>query len=215
MPKLYLLGGEDVKKKDSKRINKKAFADAGKKPTILIFPWTARIEKKKYRKPLKNYFKELGARKIIFAELSDSFKKIKKKIDSSDIIYLPGGETKFLVKRLKKIKKLLKNYKGVIIGNSAGTLSLCRKYAVIKGQDSRPKSTFESGLGLIDFRVSVHYGSPNLDCPSEDKDLKKLSKKVKIYAIPERSALVCNSKNLKIIGTVYQFYRGKKKKCQQ
>ncbi len=46
------------------------------------------------------------------------------------------------------------------MGNSAGSLALCRKYAVIKGQGNRPKTALNPGLGLVDFLVSVHYNSP-------------------------------------------------------
>jgi len=223
MPKLYFLGGEDIEnKKDSRKINKSAFADAGGKPQIIVFPWTGwftSAKKNKYRRSMEKYFLELGAKKVIFAELTDSLKTLKKKINSSDLVYLPGGEPKMLVKRLRKRKliSLLKKYNGVIIGNSAGTLSMCKKYAVIKGQDHRPKTALERGLGLVDFTVSVHYGSPVtlLGGISPDKELKKLSRKVKIYAIPEQSALVYDGKKIKSIGVVYLFEKGKKKKCQQ
>lgn len=221
MTKLYLLGGEDLKKRDSERINKKAFADAGKAPVILIFPWTSRFtasRNNKYRKIMKDYFEDLGAKKIIFAELTDPFREVKKKIDSSNLIYLPGGEPKFLIKRLKKrkIDSLLKKYKGVIVGNSAGTVALCKRYAVIRGQDGEPRTTLELGLGLVDLAVSVHYRSPirHLSGISSDKEHKGLSNKVRVYAIPERCALVYDGKGLKHIGEVYVFYRGKKVKYE-
>jgi len=219
MTKLYFLGGEDIEKRDSKEIDKKAFADAGRTPVILIFSWTAWFttsRKNKYRKITKDYFEELGARKIIFAELTDSFREIKKKIESSDLIYLPGGEVNFFVERLKKrkIDSLLKDYKGVIVGNSAGTLALCKRYAVIKGHNDRPKTGLEPGLGLVDFTVSVHYGALiKWDGGiSPDKELRKLSRKVKVYAIPERCALVYDGKKLKPMGDVHVFYNGKKMK---
>lgn len=219
MMRLYLLGGEDLKKRDSREINKKAFADAGGTPIVLIFPWTVRfttIRKNKYRKIMKNYFKDIGAKKITFAELTDSPRKIKKKLASANIIYLPGGDPKFLIRRLKKrrIESLLKRHTGIMVGNSAGTVALCEKYAVVKGQDGRPKTALEYGLGLVDFTISVHYGSPleHLGGISPDKEHKELSKKVKIYAIPEQCALVYDGKNLKSIGKAYVFDKGKKTK---
>jgi hypothetical protein len=39
MTKLYFLGGEDVRKRDSKEINKKAFADTSGASIVLIFPF--------------------------------------------------------------------------------------------------------------------------------------------------------------------------------
>lgn len=224
MVRLYFLGGEDIeKKRDSKSINKRAFTDAGGNPSILIFPWTGKFttaKKNKYRKSMANYFKQLGASKIIFAELTDSSKKIKNKIKSANLIYLPGGEPKFIIKRFKnrKIDFLLKKYNKIIMGNSAGSLALCKKYVVIKGQDGRPKTAFENGLGLTDFAVSVHYGCDNklLSGESPTKELVNFSKKndVKIYAIPETSAIVYNGKTPKFIGKVYLFYKGKKVKMK-
>ncbi len=216
MPKLYFLGGTDFEKGEHKGLVKKIFADINNSPVILVFPWTAKVEKKKYRKSTVDYFKNIGAKKIIYPEISDPLHKIVEKINSSDLIYLPGGEPKFLVKKLheKKIVPYLKKYAGTIVGNSAGSLALCKKYAVIKGQDHRPKTAFEQGIGLVDFAVSVHYGGPKklLSGESPAKNLKNLSKKtnIKIYAIPEGHALAYNSKNLKFIGDVYLFNKGEK-----
>jgi peptidase E len=206
---LYFLGGEDVVKRDSREINEKAFIDAAGAPVVLIFPWTAESVDKadKYRKIMADYFKELGASKIEFAELSDSLKEIIKKMDRSDLVYLPGGVTKLLVQRIKdaKIDRLLQKYKKVIIGNSAGALALCKDCILTRDKENL-ETTIISGFGLVDFSVEVHYN------PSKDKELKKLSEERRIYAIPEKSALVYDNGNLSFIGPVYLFYKGKKKK---
>jgi len=210
MTKLYFLGGEDLAKRNSREINKKAFIDADGAPLVLIFPWTAKsIEgPDKYRTIMVNYFKELGAGKIEFAELSDSPEEIAQKIDMSDLIYLPGGDARILVVRIRNanIDNLLRKYGKVIIGNSAGALALCKDCIITKGRD-HPETTIISGFGLVDFSVDVHYDS------SKDRELKKLSRQRRIYAIPETGALVCNNGDLSFIGNVYSFYEGKKTKC--
>ena len=211
MTKLYFLGGEDLVKRDSKEIDKKAFIDAGGEPVVLIFPWTTESVDKadKYRKIMADYFKELGASKIEFAESSDLLEEIAEKINGSDLIYLPGGVTRILVERIKnaKVDNLLRNYDKVIIGNSAGALALCKDCILTKDKDN-PVTTIISGFGLVDFSVEVHYNA------SKDRELKSLSKKRKIYAIPERCALVYDDNgNLSFIGPVYLFYKGKKTKC--
>jgi len=38
--KLYFNGGEALKERSSEKINRKIFAEAGKNPVVLIFPWT-------------------------------------------------------------------------------------------------------------------------------------------------------------------------------
>jgi peptidase E len=73
---------------------------------------------------MTDYFEELGASKIEFAELPDSLEEITEKMDRSDLVYLPGGVTKLLVQRIKnaKVDRLLRKYEKVIIGNSASAL---------------------------------------------------------------------------------------------
>jgi dipeptidase E len=220
MTKIYFLGGEDIKKRESKKINARAFDDAGGTPTVLVFPWTAQIEKLEYRKIMIDYFEDIGVRKIEFAEITDSLQKIVEKVDASDLIYLPGGNTELLIKRIKdaRVHVLLQKYNKVIIGNSAGSLALCRNYAVIKGQDEHPKTELVRGVGWVDFAIAVHYKSPNklLSGQEPDKELRALSEKanIKIYAIPERGALVYDGCDFKFIGDIYLFYKGEKTKCR-
>lgn len=210
MEKLYFLGGEDIVKKDSKEITKRAFFAAGGAPNVLIFPWTSdSVDKEdKYRNVMAEYFKELGADKVEFAESTDSLKGIAEKVNRSDLIYLPGGVTRVLVGRMKNagIDNLLRKCNKVMIGNSAGALALCADCILTKDKDN-PVAAIISGFGLVDFSVEVHYSS------SKDTELKELSMKRKIYAIPERCALVYDGGNLSFIGDVYLFYKGKKTKC--
>lgn len=222
MTKLYFLGGEDIARRNSREINKKAVADAGRTPAVLFFPWTAEIVVKadKYKTILSDYFKDLGARRTDFAELSDSLPEITEKVNASDLIYLPGGDTGLLIKRIedKKADFLLQKYNKVIIGNSAGALALCKDYVVIKGQGGAPKTDVAEGLGLVDFAISVHYKSPTAKYSglTLDKELKSLSREVKtkIYAIPEQCALAYDDGKLEFIGDIYLFYRGKKARCK-
>ena len=211
MAKLYFLGGEDLAKRDSEQINKKAFADAGGAPIVLVFiGWTSKSVNKTetYRRIIVDYFKEIGAEKIVFAELSDSLETIDKKMENADLIYLPGGDPKLLVERIKKkgLDALLRRYDKVILGNSAGALALCRDCLMV-GDETHEETTMISGVGVVDFCVDVHYSS------SKDKQLIELSKGKRIYAIAERSALVSDERGISFFGIVYMFYRGKKTQC--
>jgi peptidase E len=207
MKKLYFLGGEDIAKRDSREINKRAFLDAGGAPIVLVFPWTAesvgRVDE--YRKIMVDYFKDLGASTVDFAEYSDSLQEIATKVDHSDLIYLPGGLTTILVGRIKykNVDDLLRKYDRVIVGRSAGALALCRECILTKNRGDRVTVIIE-GIRLVDFSVKVHYD------PSRDSELKKLSKEGKIYGIPERSALVYDNGALSFIGDVYLFQDGEK-----
>jgi peptidase E len=207
MTKLYLLGGENVAKRDSKEINEVAFADAGGAPAVVVFPWARASFDQAYkrRKRLFDYFRSLGACTVNFANYSDTSEEIARKIEHSDLIYLPGGLASVLVERLrnKSVDRLLRKYEGVVVGRSAGALALGKKCVVTKNRRN-PTSKMISGIGLVDFSVKAHYK------PSKDTALKTLSKQETIYAIPERSALVYDDGDLSFMGDVYVFQNGEK-----
>jgi peptidase E len=207
MAKLYFLGGENVAKRDAREINEAAFDDAGGAPAVVVFPWArASFDKTSARrKRLFNYFRSLGASTVNFASYSDTLEEITRKVERSALIYLPGGLTSVLVERLKNksVDQLLRKYEGVVVGRSAGALVLGKKCVVTKNR-RHPTSKMISGIGLVNFSVKAHYK------PSKDAALKNLSKKEKIYAIPERSALVYDEGALSFKGDVYLFQNGEK-----
>jgi peptidase E len=207
MAKMYFLGGENIVKRDSREINEQAFLDAGGAPAVVVFSWARASFDKTYkrRKRLFDYFQSLGAITVEFAEYSDTLEEVTRKVECSDLIYLPGGLASVLVERLKNrsVDRLLRKYDGVVVGRSAGALALGKKCIVTKNR-RKPTSTIISGIGLVNFSVKVHYR------PSKDDELKRLSKEEKIYAIPERSALVYDNDTLSFIGNVYLFQNGEK-----
>jgi peptidase E len=206
MAKLYLLGGENVVKRDAKEINEEAFRDAGKAPSVLVFPWARESFDKKYirRKRLFDYFRSLGAGNVDFADYSEAPEEIAEKVGRSDLLYLTGGLLSVLVERLKnkRVDRLLHVYNRVIVGRSAGALAVSRKCLVT--DRNKHATMIVKGLGLVDLGIKVHYK------PSEDAELKRLSKEEKIYAIPARSALVCDGGPLLFLGDVYLFQNGEK-----
>ncbi len=207
MAKLYFLGGENIAKRDSREINESAFRDAGEAPAVVVFPWARASFDKTYirRKRLFEYFRSLGACNVDFADYSDTTQEITRKIACSDLIYLPGGLTSVLIERLKNknVDTLLREYEGVVVGRSAGALALGKKCVVTKNR-RRPTPRIISGIGLVDFAVTAHYK------PSKDEALKKLSQQEKIYAIPERAALVYEDGALSFMGEVCLFQNGEK-----
>jgi peptidase E len=207
MPKLYLIGGENVFRRSAKEVNERAFQDAGKHLVVLVFSWARASFDKGYRKRkrLVDYFISLGANSIDFADYSDSKETIAKKMALSSLIYLTGGLATILVERLKNmgVDRLLQDYDGVIIGRSAGALALCRKCIVTCRSNS--KSKIINGLGLADLTLKVHYK------PEKDNALEHLSRQEKIYAVPEGSAIVYNNGSCSFIGDSYLFENGKKR----
>jgi dipeptidase E len=206
MAKLYFLGGESVLKQDSREINKAAFCEAGEEPRVVVFPWARASFNKKYkrRQQLFNYFINLGAETVDFVDYSETFEEIDRKIECSDLIYLTGGLTTVLIERLKarSVDPLLRKYDKVIVGRSAGALALCKRCMLTDKR--KPVVKVVKGLGLVNFGIKVHYE------PSKDSELKRLSKEDKIFAIPERSALVYDDGYLSFMGDVYVFQNGEK-----
>ena len=221
MSKLYLLGGEDIRKRSSRHIMMKAVKEAGEHPTVLIFPWTSESldNEGEYRALITEYFMDLGAETVHFAEIWDPYGALMKKARSSDIIYLPGGNPQLLIDRMlvSRGDEILAEFRGTIIGNSAGALALCKKYAAVVGQKESPETRFFKGFGDLDFAVSVHYMSEDGSQAgiSPDSELVGLSEKsaTKIYAISDNSALVYEKGKLEFIGYVFQFHRGARTRC--
>ena len=106
MPKLYLLGGENVYKRSAKEVNNRAFQDAGEHPVVAVFSWARASFDQDYkkRKVLIDYFVSLGASTIDFIGYSDSKENIALRIAASNLIYLTGGLATALVERLRNME---------------------------------------------------------------------------------------------------------------
>ncbi len=212
MVRIYFLGGEDVNKRSSIEINRSAFEEAGDCPKALVFLWTTDDERKmrKYSSILSRYFLDLGVKSIAFARTSESLDEISRKIKSSDLIYIPGGLPKTFLKHAaqKGLSYLLSDYEGIIVGNSAGALVLCKECIITTGNRSGPYTEIVSGLGLVHFSVEVHYS------PSKDSVLKELSRGREIYAIPEDCGIRYDTSANKFtfFGEIYLFKDGEKRK---
>ena len=204
MPKLYLLGGENVFKRSAKEVNQRAFQDAGEPLNVLVLPWARASFDNKYlrRKRLFDYFISLGAVTVNFVEYSDSAKAIAKKMANSRLVYLTGGVPSVLIERLTKteVDCLLKDYKGVIVGRSAGALALCKRCVITCRSNSKVKIV--DGIDLVDITLKVHYK------PEKASVLQKLSTQETIYAVPEASALIYDNGNFSVINKVYVFRNG-------
>lgn len=206
MPKYYLLGGENVHRRDAAEVNQQAFDSAGANPSVLVFAWARASFDRTFAKNklLSDYFKSLGASTVNFVDYSSSLEEIKQKIMSANLVYLTGGLPSILIKRLKKIgvDSLLGQYNGVVVGRSAGALAVCRRCVITCRRDSEVKMI--DGLGLVDLTLKAHYRL------EKDEALKKLSLTDTIFALPKGSAIIYNSGKLKYIGKVFMFCNGER-----
>jgi dipeptidase E len=206
MLRLYLLGGEDISVRNSKEVDSQAFADAGGSPRVVVFPWASkeRIREDVQRRTLVDYFKDLGARGVRFVEPSLPYPEMVELIEQSDLIYLPGGDPKVLVERMRSTGavQLLSEYDRVIMGNGAGALALCSEYVLMSEESD--VQTVSSGLGLAEIGLVVHYES------YMDAQLERLSTSRSIFAIPGRGTVVISCCSISLIGHVAVFQGGNK-----
>jgi len=201
--KIYLGGGADIRKGESDEIDKKALNEADNKNVLIINLTTNDKEKIiSYRNYLDSYFNRLGAKNINFVSELNNY-DIKNNFESSGFLYIPGGDTQILIDNIKKKKldSLIKNFKGIIMGNSAGAMILCNES--ICANEGRE---IMKGLGLVSLAIDVHYEH------THDKRLKELSKIRDIYAIPEKSLIVLKDNEKIYIGDMYLFSKGEKTK---
>ena len=206
MPKYYLLGGENIHKRDAEEVNQRAFNDAGEVPKILVFSWAGASFDKTYTKSkmLFDYFISLGASTVNIVDYSCTLGEIKERISESNLVYFTGGVPSVLVERLRKlgVDSLLRGFEGVIVGRSAGALALCRKCVITYRSNSAVKVI--DGLGLVSLTLKAHYRL------GRDEELKELSKVQEIFAVPKGSALVYDNDNLSFINSVYLFCNGER-----
>jgi peptidase E len=208
MRKVYLLGGERVRKRDGEEVNRQAFSDAGGSPNVLVFSWARANFDQTYQrqKLVYNYLRHLGANRVTFVNYSLSLQELREKVEQTDLIYLTGGSPSILIERFKRagMDVLIKDFKGVIVGRSAGALALCKKYLVTIKSTKQVK--IKKGLGLIDLTMKAHYTH------KKDETLKQLSMGEQIFAVPKGSALVYENGELSCVNPVYLFENGEHRK---
>lgn len=206
MERLYFLGGENVAKRDARKVNASAFADAGGAPRVLVFPWARPSFDTKYmrRKRVTDYFRSMGAQEVEFCEFSEPLQAISSKIVKSNLVYLTGGQVSALISRLKKtgVDKLLHEFSGVIVGRSAGAVALGKRCFVRNRYSQRIRAV--AGLEIVNFSVKAHYE------PTQDVWLKKMSQIQRIHAIPAGCAVIYDNDSISFIGKTVMFEYGKK-----
>lgn len=200
--KIYLEGGGSIREGTNDSLDKAAIKELSNK-SVLVLNLTTNDPKKikDYEEFLILHFNKLGLKEVHLAsklednELKETFKLV-------GLLYLPGGDTDILLENIKQkeIENLIKDFKGVVVGNSAGAMILCQE--AICANDGRE---IEDYLGILKLSIDVHYDE------THDKKLFQLSQERKMYAIPEKSAIVVDENGeLNFMGKIYLFSNGKK-----
>ena len=127
--------------------------------------------------------------------------EIVKKIVESDIVILPGGNPEMMYNKLmanKKVVNALIEYKGLLIGESAGACMQFKKYLLTKENNYYGYQAFYDGIGRldVDFLMDVH----TIDTKEYLENLKKIGKKV--YAIFDEGMMFIEDDKINLHGKV-------------
>lgn len=168
MGKIIAIGGGEIGRLgypiETEKIDREIIKLTGKKKPKLLFLPTASADSEGYFKTVKKYFgKKLGCyvNVLYLTKEKLSKKEIERKILISDIIYVGGGNTLYLMKIWRKLEvdKILEkaHKKGIVLsGLSAGAICWFKygnsdSIKFKKGQYIKVK-----GLGLIDALMCPH-----------------------------------------------------------
>ncbi len=183
---------------------------SGKKHPRLVFIPTASSDDRSYARMVQAHFGgKLGCRidTLYLHKQKPVFSEIRRRILSSDIVYVGGGNTLMMMNRWKKlgVDRILReaHRKGkVLCGTSAGALCWFR----LGNSDSRkyhdPKAGLIKvrGLGFIDALACPHYNAEKDRKP----DLKKMMKKT-----PGVAVAIDNCAALEVVGGKYRAFHSK------
>lgn len=121
---------------------------------------------------------------------TDDINTMKDAIRNSNILLLTGGAPDLMMKRIKekKLKKVLKEYEGLVIGYSAGAMIQLDDYHITPDEDY-PRFDWQKGIGwLNDFDVEVHYAHSRIQKEGMNRAYAKDQKP--IYAIEEQGGMI-------------------------
>ncbi len=134
-------------------------------------------------------------------QFRDSINIMKNKINESDIVFFTGGYPDKMMFRLRQFDLVdkLENYKGIMIGSSAGAMIQISEYHITKDKDYDTFS-YNKGLNIIkNFDVEVHYDDYEIQNVSIKRCLKE--KKKIIYSIPNDGGLLVINNKVLTMGT--------------
>lgn len=164
---IIALGGSETIKGVYQWIDKALLSSFQKKYINIYYLPIAMFQRVKSKQNIASYARKVGKyfsnidkrARFSWANQDDSVSTIQQSISNADIIYLSGGDTSYLIQRLKDglSDALAEAYQrgAMLIGNSAGILALCDK--VLSFDSGLPPREL-CGIGLIKrYSVVVHW----------------------------------------------------------
>jgi len=220
--RIVLYSGGD--NKQNEKLDRELIKMVGKKTIRMVYVPVTNNEHEKYFEEFKAYYRKYGVTEFEYMALNDRNSEAKlRKVFSSDVIYLSGGNTYEFLLNLKKsgLARRFKSYisrGGILAGQSAGAI-LMTPHIGLAAIPSIDCDENEVGLndlksmGLVDFEFSPHYEYMK----KGDRELKEYSaqKNYPIYSCPDGAGLVISGKRVRFVGKVIRFHNGQKEIVRQ
>ena len=128
-------------------------------------------------------------------------------IKKADIIYLAGGHTPTEIKYFNEIelKELLREYDGIVLGQSAGALNLADTVVCSPEYEEEIGTEYIwKGLGLTNINVEPHFTMNEAEINIKVREeLLNLTNKYKIYAICDGSHIFDDGNKQTLYGEGY------------
>lgn len=149
-----------------------------------------------------SWFKEIGINLNGITVLNDTMTKEEmfRSIENADIIFLMGGDTlkqnDFLMKN--DLKPIIKTFKKVVIGISAGAINLSNISLCSKDEEDGVEKTITyEGIGRINYIIEPHFDIDNKILLQNE--LYPLSEKMTIYGLPNNTGVRIIDSNFEIL----------------
>ncbi|MDO4466444.1 MAG: Type 1 glutamine amidotransferase-like domain-containing protein [Bacillota bacterium] len=133
-----------------------------------------------------------------------SNKKCKSMIYNADILFLIGGYPDKLLYRIdqKNIRKSIQNFRGIVMGTSAGAMVQFDHYHVTPEEEGQ-EYEYHDGLGLLSgFDIEVHYEETFNHLAGVLIDLKLHN--VPIFALPNTGGMIIDRDDYCLLGDAFE-----------
>jgi dipeptidase E len=207
---LILIGGGEIGNGETRPVDEKVRSYSSKENPHLLFLGTASGDPESYTEAVRSVYGELSCEvePLSIANETPSPEDLKEALAWADMMYIGGGNTKTLIKRLKEtgldqllLKALNERENFVLAGLSAGASCWCEaSYADCDIMDGiSDKMVFLSCLGYLPYVFNPHAQDPSRTAFLED--LKSFHFKT-AYSLENDTALIIQGKK------VVEFFRG-------
>lgn len=167
-----------------------------------------------YYKECELIFTNLGVKKENITWLNyyeDTKLSLIENIKQANILFIPGGAPDQMMERIheKEITDVLKEFKGLVIGSSAGAMIQFDYFHISKDRDYDAFNVSD-GLGYLkDFSIEVHYKRKKVQ-KSGMKKAVKLFKRT-LYTLPDDAIIICYDNTIKALdGARIMYEKGKR-----